>query len=212
MSIIMAPNPPTSVRKGTVYIDDNTREMRVWDGTQWQTIGGTANDMANNYQQFAEEIENLTEDEAKWVFNFLAKCEAEDEEESDKWCTDRGLDPEDFYEFDRENWPGFSYSLGVNKDLWLHGDENFNIDNLAHFVQEFLKKWRPTEVFKMTYSSTCDKMRIGEFGGGWMVVSAYDCLSEFAHEGAEAGARRLLARIELEIQSKVESTDMPKEV
>jgi hypothetical protein len=169
--------------------------------------------MANNYMQFSEEIEKLSPEEIKWVHNFLSPCEAEDEEESDKWCEARGIDPEAFDEFDRENWPGFQYYIDkVDQDLWLHGDERFNLDNLMHFVQEFLKKWRPTQIFKMTYASTCDKPRIGEFSGGWMAVSAYDCIGEDASYSASMGGKCLQARIELELQSKVESTNMSKEV
>lgn len=159
--------------------------------------------MSNTYMGFSEEIEKLSPEEIKWVYTFLS---AEDDEGQDQWCTDRGLDPKTFDEYDRENWPGFCYRVekGSN-NLWLYCEEGFNPDTLAHFVQQFLKKWRPHYVFSMTYASWCDKPLIGAFGGGWMAISAYACIDSGCHSVVELAAKQLHARVELETQSKVEA-------
>ena len=41
-----------------------------------------------------------------------------------------------------------------------------------HKVQKFLKKFRPDQCWSLTYSTTCSKPRVGEFGGGAVFVTA----------------------------------------
>ena len=45
---------------------------------------------------------------------------------------------------------------------------------MAHLVQKFLKKFRPADCWPLTYSETCSKPRVGEFGGGALFVTATD--------------------------------------
>jgi hypothetical protein len=39
-------------------------------------------------------------------------------------------------------------------------------------VQKFLTKFRPDQCWSLTYSTTCSKPRVSEFGGGAVFVTA----------------------------------------
>jgi len=137
--------------------------------------------MANNYLQFSEMIENLTPDEKEWVqmtlFHELGEVGNEKADEAFLDAlglgTPTGMD-------DPEGWPDFNWDI-VDRDgvhLWIYAEESGDIDHVGAFVRSFLAKFRPKEVFKLTWSETCSKLRVGEFGGGALFVTAeeYDCL------------------------------------
>ena len=44
--------------------------------------------------------------------------------------------------------------------------------NVGIVVQAFLKKFRPDAFFALTYAAWCDKLRVGEFAGGALFVTA----------------------------------------
>lgn len=165
--------------------------------------------MANNYQAFSEVIENITSSEKKWILSYLQGYEdrGTDEEDLKQWAKDRGLDPEDMYEIDA--WPGFGWSIEKDGGLWLHGDDCFNLDNLITFVQTFFEKFRPLGIFKMTYATWCDRPRVGEFGGGWAVVTAYESRFGNAYSAADEAAKHVASRIELETQAKRAAVQIP---
>lgn len=58
------------------------------------------------------------------------------------------------------------------KYLWLYSEEGSNLDHVGVLVQAFLAKFRPKACFSLTYAEYCDKLRVGEFGGGAMFVTA----------------------------------------
>ncbi len=83
-------------------------------------------------------------------------------------------------------------TCGCTRKIW--GD----VSNVAWLVQKFLKKFRPDQCWSLTYSATCSKPRVGEFGGGAVFVTAdtirwqnaYDFIEEqrAAFGGKEAAA------------------------
>lgn len=111
--------------------------------------------MANNYLQFSELIEHLTDKEYDWCSTQLAKLRED-------------------YEDDWDNVPGnFEYELSkANGTLWLYSAECCDPEHVAKFVQKFLKLFRPQECFCFNWAETCSKMRPGEFSGGGAFVSA----------------------------------------
>lgn len=123
--------------------------------------------MANNYCQFSEVIDGITSEEAAWIRSVLQL----DTEEQDQWEELRKLlaAPKAELEF----WPDFGWDL-EDKDtsLWLYSEEGANTENLALFVKAFFKKFRPTAIFKATGADWCSKLRVGEFGGWWLVVTS----------------------------------------
>ena len=123
--------------------------------------------MANNYCQWSELIEELTDEEMNWFHSCLT------------W--------EPPYNDDHELPAGFVFPFwydpdagGVNFDydlkrkertLHVYAEEDGNLDTLSALVQEFIKKFRPDFIFCVSWADTCSKMRVGVFGGGAMVVS-----------------------------------------
>lgn len=115
--------------------------------------------MANNYLEFSESIEHLTTQELEWWKNKEKEtCDAYDEDpegadENENICSDFSIDKD-------------------SKSVWFHADESGNADRVGSVVQQFLKIFRPTESFSLTWAEYCSKPRIGEFGGGAMFVTA----------------------------------------
>ena len=128
--------------------------------------------MANNYSQFSEEIGGVTPEEAAWIEKTLRR-DTDDAGERKELMKELALEGE----HDLDCWPCFEWEFENNKsNLWLYAEENANIDHLAWFVQAFLVKFRPTEIFKATGADYCSKLRVGEFGGWWLVISAKEIL------------------------------------
>jgi len=55
--------------------------------------------------------------------------------------------------------------------LYLWAEECGDVEHAALFVQQYLRKWDPTGVVGFEYSVSCSKPRVGEFGGGAVVVT-----------------------------------------
>ncbi len=161
--------------------------------------------MANNYVQFSESIADITEEEQAWIKEELVSPSdrdpavyPEDEGAADAymeaWSKERpNVD-------DAETWPDFGWSFieddeDASKELWIHADESGDLNHIAVFVQRLLRKFRPNEVFTLTWAETCSSPRIGEFGGGWMVVTAKGERSENAWGAVEAAAKELEAEL-----------------
>ena len=147
--------------------------------------------MANNYLQFSESIDDLNDEEIQFLVNAL-NWEPPYNEEGDL--------PDNFewpawYDVDAESF-GFDCDLN-KKDRYVHfyAEEYGNIDTLGELVHAFICKFRPELVFHLTFAETCSKMRIGEFGGGALVVSKYgvECMS--AHGWVTKKRDELQARL-----------------
>ena len=147
--------------------------------------------MADNYLQFSEVVANLTEPEEAWLEEQLQPIRvfgdkeyledavpAELADTEADWSGVRFLrdnpdhDPDwdvlgFAYHFHDDNDPG-----GWGRHLWLYAEDSGNADNAAWLVQQFLKKFRPDQCWSLTYSATCSKPRVGEFGGGALFVTA----------------------------------------
>jgi len=126
--------------------------------------------MADNFLQFSAEIPKLNDEERAWAKAHLDLFGDEAPQEGDK-------NYEEFteligvYELDcDDDTLGFDWQ--VDNDLWIYGELSGNPDHVAAFVQMFLKKFRPEDAFAMSWSTTCSKMRIDEFGGGAIFVTA----------------------------------------
>jgi len=134
--------------------------------------------MANNYTMFSEGIEDLTPEEKEWINNIPTREDFEDSSlySDDDWdkgfiqaLKDYGLDTNDV-EDTIDDFPYFEHLIQENL-WWLYAEESVYFEHVACLVQAFIKKFRPDYIFKITWCEYCDKPRIGEFGGGWVVVS-----------------------------------------
>jgi hypothetical protein len=131
--------------------------------------------MANNYQQFSESITDLTPEAKAWCKKLL-DMEVESEEEIKE--LEKELSLEGDHGLDLEWWPGFGWELR-DSSLWLYSEEGCDTQLLAIFVRELICRFMPDYIFSMSTADYCSKLRIGEFGGTWMVIS---------REGIEGGS------------------------
>lgn len=115
--------------------------------------------MANNYLQFSEIIPNITPEEAAWAKARLHEMTDKFHEDPDEgwyfeWAVHEAHDPTD------------------GPHIWVYSEEGSEPEHVAQFFKEFLKKFRPNECLSLTWASFCDKLRVGEFGGGGFFVTA----------------------------------------
>ena len=113
--------------------------------------------MANNYQQHSFMINRLTATEITWLetkFDEIDKSKENDEGE----YTDIGST-----EIERRD---------DGADLWLYAEEGCDLDCLVEFLQGFLKENRPDSYIGFEWANTCSKMRLDEFSGGSVFITA----------------------------------------
>lgn len=135
--------------------------------------------MANNYLQFSTEISELTVKETEWLKELLDTLSCVNEcdissEESVNDFRDRYYNVEEaLLILGEEETFDVSYSESdVNHTLWLYAEESGNIYQAGTLIQEFLKKFRITQTHLLSWADTCSKMRIDQFGGGTMLITA----------------------------------------
>lgn len=79
--------------------------------------------------------------------------------------------------------------------VWVYADEYGNIDGLARAAQVALQATGDTDsVFTLTWSATCSKPRVGEFGGGWIVINHEGCEFGNAWDAAAKAAKEIKAK------------------
>ncbi|RKY28757.1 MAG: hypothetical protein DRP83_00270 [Planctomycetota bacterium] len=126
--------------------------------------------VANDYLRFSEKIMNLTQKEYAWLLRvFKTVIDDMDPNELKAFAAELELTPEDL----EWGWPGFSYSFeDAGKALWIYSDEYANVENLGAFLHSFMKVTGRKDYIAVTWAETCDKPRIGAFGGGVLLVTA----------------------------------------
>ena len=73
-----------------------------------------------------------------------------------------------------------------------------DLERVAHFVQQFLKSFRPGDCWSLTYATTCSKPRVGEFGGGAVFVTAAEIKWDNAHDFVDRSKRQFLSNSQSE--------------
>jgi hypothetical protein len=143
--------------------------------------------MANNYLQFSEVLTQLNSEEEKWLkdqFQLVAVHdgqETEIEDEGDKavscaeWTGPRFLRDKDDYDQGCDRL-GFQFQFndddGWGRYLWVYSDESGDPDNVSWLVRKFLKQFRVDQCWSLTWAEMCSKLRVGEFSGGGVFVTA----------------------------------------
>jgi hypothetical protein len=143
--------------------------------------------MADNYLQFSEAIVKLSIEERDWLQRQLETiCVVGDQEFAENelpgdlstadvtWAGCRAF--RDLPDVDSYDDTGFQHEFRENaklgRHLWVYADEWADLDRVAHLVKKFLRQFRPDESWSLTYATTCSKLRLGEFGGGAVFVTA----------------------------------------
>ena len=175
--------------------------------------------MANNYLQFSEVIANLTESEEAWLKEQLQRiCLFGDREypadedgypvgnpdevahQDPDWVIPRFL--RDYRHELGNTEQGFCAEFhddhdspdGWDRHLWIYAEEGGEPDHAAWLVQKFLKQFRPQECWSLTYATTCSKLRVGEFAGGAVFVTADEIRWQGADDFIEQQRARFRAR------------------
>lgn len=141
--------------------------------------------MADNYLEFSEVLANLTEQEEAWLKEQLQPIRVFGDKEypEDTVPAELGDAEPDWTgvrflrdKTDRDpQWDalGFDYVFqDEGRHLWLYTEGWGDVSNVAWLVQKFLKTFRTDQCWSLTYSTTCSKPRVGEFGGGAVFVTA----------------------------------------
>ena len=111
--------------------------------------------MADNYLDFSAMIKPITKEEHAWLSKHISTLSEEHEKDLD----DGG-----------DGCMHFEVELREDS-IWFHTCEYGDPEHVANFVQPFLAKFRPKEVFSMEWAVYCSKLRLDEQGGGAIVVS-----------------------------------------
>lgn len=114
--------------------------------------------MANNYTQTSFMLTELNPVEIAWLKNAFEESQ-------------RKLDEEDNF----DDYIGVSYEFEQGEgfeNLWIYAEEGFMVENLAGLLQAFLKEHRPNGYISFTWADTCSKMRLDEFSGGGVFITA----------------------------------------
>jgi len=114
--------------------------------------------MADSYLQFSEMLILSSKEERSWVEQFIDNP------------------PKDFLtKYDCLEYLPFSAEL-EKEGLWIYSEDYGNPDAICDFVQQFLAKFAPDKCWTLHYAYTCSKLRVGEFGGGTVLVTAAEIM------------------------------------
>jgi hypothetical protein len=113
--------------------------------------------MANNYQQHSFMINSLTSTEIIWLETKFDEIDKSNDDPSGEY-TDIGST-----EIERRD---------DGADLWLYAEEGADLESLVDLLQDFLKENRPDSYLGFEWANTCSKMRLDEFSGGAVFITA----------------------------------------
>jgi hypothetical protein len=137
--------------------------------------------MANNYLQFSFAIPRITTIEAQWVRDYLTEAQTLSYEGN----VDTVLTPaqkRDRFYVAVKKCGSLNFQWALDEDgLWIYAEESGDPNMVAGFVQRFLKTHRPKCFVTFTYAEWCSRMRLDEFGGGAMAITAFWVSSINAH-------------------------------
>ena len=123
--------------------------------------------MANNYVSFCEELPIHNQEEHDWWQHVLSFDPDDHDDPAAQFEMVSGVED---VEFDY-GWLGVEVDLEGNKVI-LYSEDGDNVDLTARVVQAFLRRFHPTKNFILRYAEYCSRMRVGEFNGGALVVTA----------------------------------------
>jgi hypothetical protein len=154
--------------------------------------------MADNYMQFSEQIDGMTAQEKAWVYSMPDGIEVSDDpqyKDTKEWTAamnklleEHGIETKEIQDT-LDMFPHFGWECDKHWHLYL--EESGFLEHVAVVVQAFIRKFRPEMVFKLTWCEYCNKMRVGEFGGGWLVVNKDEAVYGNTYQQADEIASAL---------------------
>lgn len=126
--------------------------------------------MTNYDTQFSEKIPGITPEERAWIGLQLDPA---------RW----GEEPPEWEAPVEEGCLPFSWSLDeVDGVLRVHAEERGDPVCAATFVRAFLRRFRPTDHFYLTYAGTCTEWHLGQCSGGAVFITKDECRHMNAHD------------------------------
>jgi hypothetical protein len=114
--------------------------------------------MANNYLAFSfVAARDITPEEKKWW-----------EDNTDFEKIEAAGFPEPF----QEEYVGFDIEFTDGGEAIIFAEESGDPEQVAILCQDFLRAFRPREKISFEWAYYCSKARVGEFGGGGVLISA----------------------------------------
>ena len=146
--------------------------------------------MANHYTQFSESLKVKNSAEERWLREQLARVYLTESKklfpEETPQLKESGETYEEMPRFQAEalqrgvtncslDFVGFSWD--IQKDdggtsLWIYAEESGDVEQVAYFVQLFLRKFALDGWWTLTWANTCSRMLVGQFSGGAVLVTA----------------------------------------
>jgi hypothetical protein len=133
--------------------------------------------MANNYRVFSQAIEGLTPEACEWLETVMNMDPPQDAAD-DALAAELGLACTDKLVEQLQYWPDFEWAIHADRQddtvvctLEFSSEGHGDDQHIAWLVQALIKRFMPNYTFALSTSLGCSKLRYGEFGGGWMVVT-----------------------------------------
>jgi hypothetical protein len=146
--------------------------------------------MANHYTQFSESLLINSPAEEQWLREQLAPVYLTESKQLFPTETSQLKESGETYEelprfqaeaLQREvtdcslDFVGFSWE--IQKDdggthLWIYAQESGDVEQVAYFVQLFLKQFAPDGWWTLVWANTCSRPLIRQFSGGALLVTA----------------------------------------
>lgn len=127
--------------------------------------------MANNHTLFSATLK-ITAKQKAWIEkNLISREDWEelpDEVVEDEKAVKKVTALYEFY--GDEGFPNFDWRF-EGEGFWVYSEESGSVDDAASVVEALLKATRSNKVFSIEWAETCEKPRVGEFGGGACVVT-----------------------------------------
>jgi len=135
--------------------------------------------MANNHLQFSETLSVTEPTHIKWWEDVLM---SEDDPDKPQWARDVFKECKESVGEDDADAYYFQADICLQK-IWFYAEEGGRPYEIGFVVQAYLKHFDMEEIFTLNYAEHCSKLRVGEFGGGYIVASKEELINEstFTH-------------------------------
>lgn len=121
--------------------------------------------MANNYLQFSKFIPIKSDEESKWVKNYLDNRNPSDEKLGFNWTWDK-----------------------LEQGIYIYAEEWGDEEQAAIFLQEFIRKFYKDKCVYFTWANFCSRPIADEFYGGAAFITKdsieYFCSANWANNKA----------------------------
>jgi hypothetical protein len=146
--------------------------------------------MANHYTQFSQSLLVKGPAEEQWLREQLAPVYLTQSKQlfpvETEQLKESGETYEEFPRFQAEalqrgvtkcslDFVGFSWEIQKDDSgtrLWVYAEESGDVEQVAYFVQLFLKQFAADGWWTLTWANTCSRPLIRQFSGGALLVTA----------------------------------------